>query len=163
MHRPEPVSAAVERHIEAPAELIYDLVSDVTRMGEWSPETIDAGWIGGATGPVAGARFRGRNRLGFASWTTKPVVTAAERGRLFAFRVPGRSGATWRYELHPTSAGTRVVETVSQERPSPLPIRLLQRCAGVTDRSANLAEGMARTLERLAAAATAHPRVAAAR
>lgn len=28
----------VQIHIEAPPEKIYTLVSDVARMGEWSPE-----------------------------------------------------------------------------------------------------------------------------
>jgi hypothetical protein len=49
-------------HIDAkPAEL-YDLVTDVTRMGEWSPECVRCVWLDGATGPAVGARFRGSNR-----------------------------------------------------------------------------------------------------
>ena len=37
MSKRPPVSVTVERRIDAPPEVIYDLVSDVTRMGEWSP------------------------------------------------------------------------------------------------------------------------------
>lgn len=155
MAKRQPLAVTVERHIEAPPEQIWDLVSDITRMGEWSPETIEAEWLDGADGPVTGARFRGKNRLGPNTWSTKPRVLEAERGRVFSFKVPGRSGPTWSYELHREGAGTRVVEKVRQDVPSPLPIRLLQRRAGVTDRSRSLADGMAVTLERLDAVATA--------
>lgn len=146
------VSATVERHIDAPPERLYDLVADVRGMGEWSPECFEAEWLGDATGPEVGARFVGRNRLGKNTWSTKPTVTAADRGRVFEFEVPGKSGPTWRYEFHPVVGGTRVVESVRQERSSPAIVRFFQRRAGVTDRSAHVRDGMVATLERLAAA-----------
>lgn len=155
MSKRPPVSVTVERHIDASPEVIYDLVSDVSRMGEWSPETVRAEWIKGATRAEPGARFKGSNELGPNSWSTKPEVVAADRGRVFSFKVPGRSGPTWSYEFHAEGGGTRVVEAVRQDVASPLPIRLLQKRAGVTDRSAHLAINMALTLERLEAAATA--------
>ena len=147
------VSATVERHISAAPEVLYDLVADVRRMGEWSPECVEAKWIGDADGPAIGARFVGRNRLGKNTWSTKPTVTAADRGRLFEFEVPGKPGPIWRYEFHPDAGRTRVVESVRQERPSPAFIRFLQRRAGITDRAAHVREGMVATLDRLAAAA----------
>ena len=153
--KPSPVNVRVERIIDAEPEVIYDLISDVTRMGEWSPETVDAEWLGGATGPAVGATFKGKNKLGPNSWATKPTVTHADRGRTFAFKVPGKSGPAWRYEFERTNEGTRVTEAVTQERRSPLVIRLLQKRAGVTDRQASLREGMTITLDRLADAATA--------
>lgn len=153
-HRPQPVAARAERLISASPEEIYDLVTDIPRMGEWSPETVEADWIKGATHAEVGARFRGKNRLGRNSWSTKPTVTIADRGRTFAFRVPGKSGATWTYDLRPVEGGTLVTESVSQDRPSPAPIRWLQRRAGVADRSAHLAVDIATTLERLDRAAT---------
>lgn len=155
MSKRPPVSVTVERCIGAPPEVIYDLVSDVTRMGEWSPETVSAEWIKGATRAEPGARFKGSNELGPNSWSTKPEVIEADRGRRFSFKVPGRSGPTWSYDFHAEAGGTRVVEAVRQDVASPFPIRLLQKRAGVTDRSANLASAMATTLERLEAAATA--------
>lgn len=155
MSKHTPVSVSVERHIDATPFAVYDLVSDVTRMGDWSPETVRAEWLGGVTRAEPGARFKGSNQLGPNSWSTKPTVIAAERGHVFSFKVPGRSGPTWTYEFHPAGQGTRVVESVHQETRSPLLIRLLQRRAGVTDRAAHLAEGMAITLERLDAAAIA--------
>ncbi|MGH9050843.1 MAG: SRPBCC family protein [Acidimicrobiia bacterium] len=50
--------AHVSLHVDAPPEKLYELVSDVTRMGEWSPECRRCEWIDGATGPAVGARCR---------------------------------------------------------------------------------------------------------
>ena len=153
MTKYQPVNVSVDATIPASPETIYDLVADITRMGEWSPETTEAEWIKGATRAVEGARFKGTNRLGKASWSTKPTITAADRGTAFEFKVPGKSGPTWRYEFEPVAGGTRVVESVRQEAPSPAVIRFIQRRNGVTDRSAHLAEGMRATLANIAAAA----------
>ncbi len=153
MTRPDPVDVTVSRVIDAPAELLYDLVTDVTRMGDYSPENTGAVWLDGSTGPSVGARFKGTNRLGSLSWSTKPTVTEADRGRQFAFEVPGRAGSAWSYRFDPTPEGVRVTESVRQQRPTPLPIRLLQRRAGVTDRAQHLRSDMTVTLDRLAAVA----------
>lgn len=155
MSKPAPVSARVERRIAASPEALYDLVTDVTRMGEWSPETIEAKWIGGATSAVPGARFKGTNKLGSSTWSTKPTVVDADRGRRFSFQVPGKAGARWTYEFSADGDDTIVVESVEQQKGSPRFIGWLQRRAGVTDRSAHLAEGMATTLDRLAAVVSA--------
>jgi uncharacterized protein YndB with AHSA1/START domain len=156
MTRPAPLEVSVDRVIGAPAETVYDLVSDVTTMGAYSPENTGAVWLGGATGPEVGARFKGTNRIGSMRWSTKPTITAADRGRLFAFEVPGRARATWTYHFEPVPGGVRVTESMRQERATPLPIRLLQRRAGVTDRSEHLRTGMTITLDRLASVAERH-------
>ena len=148
--RPQPVAAEVERVIAASPQRLYDLVTDVTRMGEWSPETTSARWVKGATHAEVGARFTGTNRLGKNSWSTTPEVVVAERGTEFTFKVPGKSGPRWSYRFEQVDGGTLVTESVQQDRRSPAPIRWLQRRAGVTDRSAHLADGMAVTLDRLA-------------
>jgi hypothetical protein len=144
---------SVSRLIDAPAETVYDLVSDVTRMGEFSPENTGATWLGDDTGPVVGAKFKGTNRLGWLTWSTTPTVTAADRGRRFSFQVPGRGGPRWTYEFEPTEAGVRVTESMHQEHPTPLPIRFLQRLVGVSDRADHLRSDMTVTLDRLAATA----------
>jgi uncharacterized protein YndB with AHSA1/START domain len=149
------VGVTVSAVIPAPPEQVYALLSDITRMGEWSPETTNAEWLDGASNAEVGVRFKGRNRIGSVKWSTKPVITEATPGHAFAFKVPGRFGARWRYDLAPSDGGTLVTESVAQARPSPLPIRLLQRAAGVTDRNAHLRDGMTVTLQRLAVAATA--------
>lgn len=151
----QPVNVEVSRVVNAPASELYELVSDVTRMGEWSPETTAAEWIGGASAPVVGAKFKGSNTAGPNNWSTKPTVTVAEPGREFAFKVPGGSGPTWTYRFDPVDGGTRVTETVHQTKRSPLFIRLLQKRAGITDRSADLHTNMTTTLANLAHAAEA--------
>ncbi len=153
MSTAKPVHAEASAIIPAQPATVYDLVTDITRMGEWSPETVSAEWLGGADRAAVGVRFKGTNVIGSTRWATKPTITAAVPGELFAFEVPGACGGKWRYEFEQVPGGTRVVESVSQGRPSPLIIRLLQRKAGVTDRSAHLEQGIVTTLERLTTAA----------
>jgi hypothetical protein len=141
----------------APAALIWDLVADVTRTGEFSPETFEAEWLPGPDGPATGARFRShvrRNGRWPVYWTTC-TVTASEPGREFAFSVGppgGRVLNTWRYQLVPREGGTDVTE--SFELPSTLVTRLYWLLAGHARGRTNLA-GMRATLERLRATAEA--------
>lgn len=148
-----PINLSVTRVMQAPADHVYDLVADITRMGDWSPETTEAKWIGGASGPVVGARFSGANQAGPNKWTTKPTVTVADRGREFAFKVPNGFGPTWTYSFEAVEGGTLVTESVAQQKRSPLFIRLLQKRAGITDRAADLHENMTTTLANIAHAA----------
>jgi hypothetical protein len=67
-------------------EDLYDMVSDVTRMGEWSP-VCRACWWDDGLGPQPGAWFTGRNELPERTWETRSQVVAADRGREFAFVV----------------------------------------------------------------------------
>lgn len=145
----------VERTIAASPDELYNIITDVTRIGELSPECRNAEWVGKNTGPVVGARFKGQNELGDSKWTTKPTVTEAEPGEVFEFKVPMGFGPTWRYEFHPVPEGTRVVESVRQTKPSPWFIRRAQRKAGVHDRAANVTKGMQQTLANLDRLATA--------
>lgn len=150
----QPLSVTVTRTIAATPEQVYELISDVTKMSLWSPETTSAEWVGGATSAVVGAKFKGRNAIGSIKWATTPTVTTADPGRRFAFKVPGAAGPIWSYDLEATPTGTVVRESMKQERRSPAPIRMLQRISGVRDREAHLRAAMVTTLERLAAAAT---------
>src|SRR5580693_3159654 len=100
----------------APPAKIFALISDITNTGKFSPETFEAEWLEGATGPVVGARFRGhvrRNGRGPVYWT-KCTVVASDPGREFAFAVDGPGDSvlnTWRYRLEPSAAGTEVTES----------------------------------------------------
>ena len=93
--------------IDVSPEVLYDLVSDVRRMGEWSPECQRCEWIDGATGPAVGARFKGSNAHGRARWSTTTKVVAAESGREFAFVTGhlGRDMTKWSYQFEPASDG----------------------------------------------------------
>lgn len=143
--------------INASPETVYALVSDITRMGEWSPECIRCSWVRGATGPVVGARFKATNkgRRGPA-WSNAPIVTVAEPGRQFAFNRsgPGIGSYTWRYVMEPTATGTRLTESFEAERPLGAVMSwLTEQWTGSAGRDADLHAGMVTTLDRLKAAA----------
>ena len=143
--------------IRATPEQVWALVSDISRMGEWSPETIRCSWSRGTTGPAVGARFKATNkgRRGPA-WFNTPTVTAAERGREFAFNRsgPGIGSYTWRYRMEPTADGTRLTESFDVERPLPAVMTwLTEKWTGSHDRDADLHAGMVTTLDRIKAAA----------
>jgi hypothetical protein len=114
MHR----EASIE--IQASPEAVYDLVSDLPRMGEWSPENIGGEWQGGGSGKV-GDRFTGHNRAGERTWSAPVMVTVAERGRCFAFVIGPDAGpyVRWTYRLEPSGAGTRVTEVWDVEQLPP--------------------------------------------
>lgn len=135
----------------SPAE-VWDLVSDVTRIGEFSPETFEAEWLGSASGPAKGAKFRGhvkRNGIGPVYWTVCKVVEC-DPERAFGFAVMMRRVPvnTWRYEITPTADGCDVTESFELSGLLPLKIywTLLGRWRGRTN-----VEGMTQTLERIKA------------
>ena len=141
--------------VDASPTVLYDVVSDVRRMGEWSPECRRCEWIGGATGPAVGARFKGTNRRGVARWSTKPRVVVADPGREFAFVTGhlGRDMTKWSYRFEPASDHTDVTESFEMLRAMPWYFRLADRLLmGVKDRKADLETNMQETLRRLKAA-----------
>ncbi|MDP9848358.1 SRPBCC family protein [Streptosporangium lutulentum] len=94
---------AVALVVPIPRERMWELVTAVDRIGEWSPETIGGNWCDDTRSPAPGARFIGRNRFpnGRESMVTC-VVTEAERPSVFAWTVldgAGLVGSAWRYEL----------------------------------------------------------------
>jgi Polyketide cyclase / dehydrase and lipid transport len=145
----------VSIYIEASRERVYELASDVTRMGEWSPETYSCTWLDGATEAAVGARFKGNNRRGLLRWSNTPEVIAADRGREFAFRrVVLGNEVDWRYRMLPEGSGTRLSESYQVLTPSPGWLNwIVTRLMGVRDREADLLEGMRTTLQRLRQAA----------
>lgn len=144
----------VEREIAASPERVWELISDVTRMGEWSPETTSCRWLGGADAPEVGARFRGSNRSGWRRWTTVCTVTDAEPGGSFAFEVKGGPVpvARWAYEIEATDGGCRVTESWVDRRPRVFAV-MMGPLSGVSDRAEHNRAGMEETLDRLAEAA----------
>jgi uncharacterized protein YndB with AHSA1/START domain len=147
-------SVTVRMH--APPDKIWALVSDVTSVGRFSPETFEAEWLDGATGPAMGTRFRGhvrRNGRGPVYWTTCTIV-ACEPGREFGFAVgaAGKPVNTWRYRLEAKGEGTDVTE--SFELAPTLPLRLYWLLAGRFRGRTNV-NGMRATLERIKAEAEA--------
>lgn len=91
------------------AEELYDMVADVTRMGDWSPVCKECWWDDGASAAV-GSWLTGRNELPDRTWETRCEVVVANRGREFAF-VVGGSYTRWGYTFTPVEGGTRITES----------------------------------------------------
>lgn len=147
-----PLTDQVTLQIAALPEDVFALVSDVTRIGELSPETVDGQWTGGSTGPEVGATFAGkvvRNGVGPTYWAPCRV-TAYDPPRHFEFVAGTRRTAvnTWGYRLEPSDGGTLVTEYY-RLHPSLL-VRVYWRLVGRL-RSRTNRRGMQHTLERVRA------------
>jgi hypothetical protein len=140
--------------IAAPADTLYALVSDVTRMGEWSPENVGGRWLGGATAPSVGARFRGSNRRGWRRWSTTCTVVAADPGCIFAFEVSvaGTPASRWTYEFRRDGDAGVVTETWTDRRPRWFAL-LAGATMGIHDIRAHNQENIRVTLANLVTAA----------
>jgi len=150
------VRAAVTLHMDAPAEKVWALVSDITKMGEYSPEVIEAEWMGGATGPALGARYRGhvrRNENWPVLYWTVCEITECTPGKVFEFAVMMRDRPvnTWRYEFQPTAGGGTDV-TESFDLGDNLFTKIWRPLGGVLRERRNQRD-MLRTLERVKAVA----------
>lgn len=145
-----PLGSEVQVWMDAPVERVWDLVTDVTRIGEFSPETFEARWTRGSTGPAVGAHFKGhvkRNGVGPTYWSLC-TVTQLEPMRVFEFAV-GAENVTvnnWGYRLEPQDGGTLVTEYFRLE--PTLPVRLYWTVLGALRGRTNDA-GMRTTLERM--------------
>ena len=150
---PTAQSGQASIEIAAPADLVYDLISDVTRMGDWSPECYRCHWLDGASGAAKGARFRGYNRLGLLRWERTAVVDTADRGSEFAFTTlndrAGREETQWRYTMVPSSSGTLLTESF-QFLWCSLPNRLAE---SLIPRGRQANRGIQETLRRIKAVA----------
>ena len=104
----KPLTQSVSIIIERAPEEVYDMVADVTRMGEWSP-VCKACWWEEGDGPSVGAVFAGRNETPERTWEMKNRVVAADRGKEFAWEVQG-THARWGYTFAPVGGGTEVTE-----------------------------------------------------
>ena len=98
--------------VDLDADALYALVSDVTRIGEFSPQCKACWWDEG-DGPRVGAYFTGRNETSERTWETRSRVVAAEPGREFAW-VVNDGWVRWGFTLDPVDGpggGTRLTES----------------------------------------------------
>ena len=142
--------------IAARPETVYALVSDLPRMGEWSPEATGGEWVGGATGPATGVKFKGTNAHGDKKWSAVAKVTDASAPTRFAFAnvVGPVTISEWRYEIAPVDGGAACEVTETWELHQRLLIGLLGRfMTGVDDRTEHTRSMIATTLAGIKATA----------
>jgi uncharacterized protein YndB with AHSA1/START domain len=142
--------------VAASAERVYQLLADMPRMGEWSPECQQVEWTGDTVAPAVDARFVGHNRggpRGLMKWSRSGRVLVVDPGREFAFVTEegGKESTIWRYQLESVDDGTRITESY-EVKTIPAWARVLDI---PTNRARELREGMSHTLARLKAAAEA--------
>jgi hypothetical protein len=161
--------------IDASAEHVYNMVSDITRMGEWSPECFGGKWISGTPG-AEGARFHGFNREGAAVWTSESEVIEAKRSHSFAFTVlsfcagePDESSSwlggsqpgdmTWAFHVEENGDGCVLTQVHTMRMVGPFYRAMLEevdeskRLAHVQTRKEHLHDSMKTTLANIKAAA----------
>ena len=145
-----------ETTTRAAPEAVWQIISDVTRIGEWSHECRGARWSRAARAAAPGAHFRGRNRSGVFRWSRSCVFTIVDPPRELAWRTGGLWGLAdkteWRITLEPGAGSTRIVQTYDVLNVAPGLDRLYWLVVKAhRDRRAALA----RDLERLGALAEA--------
>ncbi|MDT5013480.1 MAG: hypothetical protein QOH57_5097 [Mycobacterium sp.] len=137
--------------IDAPVEKVWQLITDLRRMPEWSPQCRMMRPLGRVRQGTRTINLNRRNRL---YWTTTSTITEMVPQRKFAFRV-NTNNTIWSYELEPTVTGTRVTESRHAENGvKPLSNLTVDKLfGGVPNFERELIDGMNTSLARLKAAA----------
>jgi hypothetical protein len=159
-------SVSRSREIAASADVVYGLVSDLPRMGSWSPEAVGGTWVGPldpTSGPRKGQRFLGANRHKWHLWPTVSQVTSADRGRRFAFHTTfwPFDVAEWSYDIVPVTdpstggPSCMVTETWTDRRVKPFAVFAILVTGTAPDRTELTRSSIDHTLAAIAAAATA--------
>ena len=138
--------------IAASPDTVYAMVSDLTRMGEWSPECVKCEWLG-EPGQV-GSTFKGHNRSGPVRWSTVARVLVADRPNEFSFATLYKDNPSTRWTYRFQGDGPTTVTESFEAITSPPLIALAERLF-LRNRQAQLEEGMAKTLSAIKAAAEA--------
>jgi len=140
-----------EIEINAPVSKVWGLVSDLSRMPQWSPQCR----VMKPLGPLRpGTRTINLNRRNLLFWPTTSTITEVLPERKLAFRIPLNT-SVWSYELEPTATGTRLVETRRAENGVTAVSKAVTNAAlgGVPSFEKELLEGMNLSLARIKAAA----------
>jgi uncharacterized protein YndB with AHSA1/START domain len=140
-----------EIDIDAPVNKVWSLVSDLSRMPQWSPQCRMMKLLG----PLRpGTRTLNLNRRNMLFWPTTSTITEVVPERKLAFRIPLNT-SVWTYELEPTATGTRLVETRHAENGVTAVSTAVTKAAlgGVDSFEKELLEGMNQSLTRIKAAA----------
>ncbi|MDA0297587.1 MAG: SRPBCC family protein [Actinobacteria bacterium] len=144
-------NVAVVREVSASPEKVWSLVTDLPRMGEWSPENLGGEWLNGATCAAVGATFKGNNKNGEKTWQTVVIVEVCDAPKKFMFSLKFKELhlSDWVYEIEPTTSGCRVthawVAGTHWEQFAPFG----KDISGVEDRATHNLRNMGVTLDNL--------------
>ncbi|MBU9764220.1 SRPBCC family protein [Mycobacterium sp. TNTM28] len=133
--------------VRGTAEQVYAVVSDITRIPQWSPETIRARWVGDD-------RFEAWNRRRLGRWRTTAHVITAKPNREFSFVVQAFGGdwTHWRYLIEPgaTESTTRLSESMRMCVALPMAAAIYEHlCLFVHDRRSDLQDNLEHSVERI--------------
>jgi hypothetical protein len=145
LQQDETLTASTE--VRASAEQVYAVISDVTRIPEWSPETRRAEWLGPD-------RFRAWNPRRLGRWRTVANVVEAWPGHKFSFIVQAVGGdwTQWTYLVEPGAdpGTTRLTETCRMCVPLPLGVVVFERLfLFVRDRRSDLQANIDLSVDRI--------------
>lgn len=138
--------------VEAPPEAVWEVIADITRMPQLSPEVVESRWVDGATEATVGARFVAKSKFSRGpAIGNKPVITAVDATRRISWSRTEPFGGTveWTYELTPHADGTEVIESYRAIEPVSRLGWVLIGFFSTKDRAAVQRAGMEETLRRL--------------
>ena len=142
-------NSRVEVDVDASVQDVWAVISDVTRVGEWSHECSSAEWTSGPGRATVGARFRAGNRAGWLRWTRTSEIVALDEPHEIVWRtVPTwryPDSTEWRIALAPSGGGTRITQSFQVLRAPWLLDRIYaQLVPGHRDRDARLGADLRR-------------------
>lgn len=111
------MTVSVEFPIGAEPGAVWDVLADVPRHAEWSPECVRMAWAPGWSGPAVDAEFTGHNSMDEWEWDITGFVTELSRPERVSWIVLGPPdvkevpSSTWTYRLTPIDGGTLVTQT----------------------------------------------------
>ncbi|TWE13224.1 SRPBCC family protein [Rudaeicoccus suwonensis] len=145
-----PADLEVSIDINATPAQVWAVVSDLTAMPRWSPQTKKVFLRGG---PLrVGSKMLNVNKLGWRVWPTQSVVTAYEPDHLVAFKVL-ENHAVWSFELTPLDDGVRTKVTQRRDVSTGTTVvsrQLIDKAMGGEERfEKGLTTGMRQTLQRI--------------
>ncbi|MFE5700237.1 SRPBCC family protein [Rhodococcus koreensis] len=138
--------------IDASPQDVWAVVSDLKRMGEWSPQCRKMRVLGGVV--EEGTKTVNINRKGFLVWPTTSKVVKFQPNKAIAFRIL-ENRTIWSYELEPTASGTKVIERREAPTGTSKVSQFLVKTVlgGNEDFEVDLVNGMNTTLARIKSAA----------
>jgi uncharacterized protein YndB with AHSA1/START domain len=150
-------TGTVQADVGATPAQVWQVLTDVPRIGEWSHECHTAQWLDGAHQAAVAARFRGTNKARFARWSRPCTISVLDPGRRFTYRTNGgvmRDATEWTFTLEPTDGGCRITQSY---RIISLPRAAEWAISKMLPEHIDRSQALRQDLERLGSAAAAVP------